>query len=75
MEGRDLGELCEVGNKKRKGPERILRAFLKEVLASAYCPTNSSAVSSAMKRLTSEFGMGSGVPASPWTPRQIYKFV
>ena len=43
----------------------------KKVLASAYFPTSYPAVSSAMEGLTSEFGMGSGVPPPPWTPAQI----
>ncbi len=43
----------------------------KKVLAPAYFPTSYPAVSSAMEGLTSEFGMGSGVPPPPWTPGQI----
>ena len=38
------------------------------MLAPAYVPTHEYAVSSAMRRLTSGFGMGPGVPASPWRP-------
>ena len=58
----------------KKAP--VIHRGLKKVLASAYFPTNSSAVSSAREGLTSEFGMGSGVPLPPWTPRQIrYEYV
>ena len=46
-----------------------------KTLASAYFPTQGYAVSWAMKRLTSEFGMGSGVPASLWTPRKFFKYI
>ena len=46
-----------------------------KTLASAYFPTQGYAVSWAMKRLTSEFGMGSGVPASLWTPRKFSKYI
>ena len=42
-----------------------------KVLTSAYFPTHEYAVSSAMEGLTSEFGMGSGVPPPPWMPAQI----
>ena len=56
-----------------KGPAvNNRRAFvLKDALATAYFPTNSSAVSSAMEGLTSVFGMGTGVPPPPWSPGQI----
>ena len=43
---------------------------IKKVLATAYFPTNRSAVSSALEGLTSEFGMESGVPPPPWSPGQ-----
>ena len=46
-------------------------SFCKEPLAPTYFPTYECAVSWAMKRLTAEFGMGSGVPASLWTPRKF----
>ena len=38
------------------------------MLAPAYVPTQEYAVSSAMKGLTSGFGMGPGVPPSLWEP-------
>ena len=57
------------GFKRRKAPET--GAFPKITLASAYFPTQIYAVSWAMRRLTSEFGMGSGVPASLWTPANM----
>ena len=41
------------------------------MLAPAYVPTHEYAVSSAMRRLTSGFGMGPGVPASLWTPANL----
>ena len=40
----------------------------KLMLASAYFPTHKYAVSSAMRCLTTGFGMGPGVPTSLWTP-------
>ena len=43
----------------------------KKKLATTYSPTLLCAVPSAIKGLTSEFGMGSGVPPSPLSP--IYK--
>lgn len=54
---------------KRKG-SLIESLFYKKVLASTYFPTHKYAVSSAMEGLTAEFGMVSGVPPPPWTPRQ-----
>ncbi len=49
-------------------------------LASTYFPTQKYAVSWAMKSLTAEFGMGSGVASSLWTPRKwcvhyVYKYI
>ena len=44
----------------------------KKGLASSYFPTIKTAVSSAKKSLTSEFGMGSGIPSSLWTLNQIW---
>ena len=41
------------------------------MLASAYFPTHNYAVSSAMRSLTSGFGMGPGVPSSLWTPANL----
>ena len=38
-------------------------------LAASYFPARRCAVSSARKSLTAEFGMGSGVPSSPWLPK------
>ncbi len=49
----------------------IRKGFLKEALASFYFPTQDYAVSSTMEGLTAEFGMGSGVPPPPRTPRQF----
>ena len=49
--------------------------FLKKTLASAYFPTQKYAVSWAMKSLTAEFGMGSGIPSSLWTPRKYVKYI
>ena len=43
-------------------------------LAVSYFPVRSCTVSSAMKSLTAEFGMGSGVPSSPGLPK-FYKFI
>ena len=48
----------------------MMTTFLKKTLASAYFPTQEYAVSWAMKSLTAEFGMGSGIPSSLWTPRK-----
>ena len=48
-----------------------MTTFLKKTLASAYFPTQKYAVSWAMKSLTAEFGMGSGIPSSLWTPANI----
>ena len=42
------------------------------MLAPAYVPTHKYAVSSAMRRLTSGFGMEPGVPASPWKPTSFW---
>ena len=54
--------------KRRKAV--MMTTFLKKTLASAYFPTQKYAVSWAMKSLTAEFGMGSGIPSSLWTPRK-----
>ena len=54
--------------KRRKAV--MMTTFLKKTLASAYFPTQEYAVSWAMKSLTAEFGMGSGIPSSLWTPRK-----
>ena len=53
----------------KKKPPRVPQG-LKIMLASAYFPTQEYAVSWAMKSLTAEFGMGSGIPSSLWTPRK-----
>ena len=42
-------------------------------LAATYSPTLLCAVPSAMKGLTSEFGMGSGISPSPLPPSKIVK--
>ena len=60
--------LWDIRLKKRKAV--ITTTFLKKTLASAYFPTQKYAVSWAMKSLTAEFGMGSGIPSSLWTPRK-----
>ena len=44
-------------------------------MASSYFPTQEYAVSWAMKSLTTEFGMGSGIPSSLWTPRKCPKCI
>ena len=44
------------------------------MLAPAYVPTCRHAVSSAMKGLTSGFGMEPGVPPSPWEPTNGVSF-
>ena len=41
------------------------------MLAPAYVPTHEYAVSSAMRCLTSGFGMEPGVPTSPWEPTKF----
>ena len=74
-----------IGKKQlRQGKERCLNArkppfggasFCKEPLAPTYFPTYECAVSWAMKRLTAEFGMGSGVPSFPWPPRNLYEYI
>ena len=46
-------------------------AYVALMLAPAYVPTHNYAVSSAMRRLTSGFGMEPGVPASPWKPTKL----
>jgi hypothetical protein len=51
-----------------RGKKRALRGYLKaeeKSLAATYSPTLLCAVPSAMKGLTSEFGMGSGISPSP----------
>ena len=53
----------------------MMTTFLKKTLASAYFPTQEYAVSWAMKSLTAEFGMGSGIPSSLWTPRKFQKYI
>ena len=53
----------------------MMTTFLKKTLASAYFPTQEYAVSWAMKSLTAEFGMGSGIPSSLWTPRKFSKCI
>ena len=40
-------------------------------LAASYFPARRCAVSSARKSLTAEFGMGSGVPSTPWLPKWL----
>lgn len=42
-------------------------------LAATYSPTLLCAVPSAMKGLTSEFGMGSGISPSPMPPSKIWQ--
>lgn len=44
------------------------------MLAPAYVPTLKNAVSSAMRCLTSGFGMEPGVPTSPWKPTKFWSF-
>lgn len=44
---------------------------MRKNLAAPYSPTLLRAVPSAMRGLTSEFGMGSGVPPSPLPPSKI----
>ena len=43
----------------------------KKMLAPAYVPTHEYAVSSAMRSLTSGFGMEPGVPSSLWEPTNL----
>ena len=54
------------GQKKTRHNGRV-----KAKLATTYSPTLLSAVPSAMKGLTSEFGMGSGISPSPLSPENI----
>ena len=67
------GDFGVVAFKRRKAV--ILTTFRKKTLASAYFPTQGYAVSWAMKSLTAEFGMGSGIPSSLWTPRKYVKCI
>ena len=55
---------------KAKAPQReAYGAFRVSImLAPAYFPTYKYAVSSAMRSLTTGFGMGPGVPSSLWAP-------
>ena len=58
---------------KAKTPQRVACGAFKGklMLASAYFPTHEYAVSSAMRCLTTGFGMGPGVPTSLWTPANL----
>ena len=56
-------------NRQRPGSKRN-RGVGKD-LAATYFPARERAVSSARKSLTAEFGMGSGVPSSPWLPKAV----
>ena len=57
---------------KSKRPRALAGGAYGDMLAPAYVPTHEYAVSSAMRRLTSGFGMGPGVPASPWKPTNFF---
>ena len=61
---------------KAKAPQReAYGAFRVSImLAPAYFPTYKYAVSSAMRSLTTGFGMGPGVPSSLWAPANICSF-
>ncbi len=54
----------------KKKPDNFTAIGRKENLATTYSPTLSCAVPSAMEGLTSEFGMGSGVPPPLLSPRK-----
>ena len=71
--GHSLSGTGARGFKRRKAV--MMTTFLKKTLASAYFPTQEYAVSWAMKSLTAEFGMGSGIPSSLWTPRKFSKCI
>ena len=47
------------------------KSSAKKMLAPAYVPTHEYAVSSAMRSLTSGFGMEPGVPSSLWEPTNL----
>lgn len=55
----------------KRSPTLSRSACFALMLAPAYVPTHKYAVSSAMRRLTSGFGMEPGVPASPWKPTKL----
>ena len=59
---------------QKKGCLTFVRQPWWKSLAATYSPTLLSAVPSAMKGLTSEFGMGSGISPSPMPPRKIVNF-
>ena len=58
-------------NFKKKSPYRGFLQGIKKNLAATYSPTLLCAVPSAMKGLTSEFGMGSGISPSLLPPSKI----
>ena len=58
--------------KAKKSPITLQLSGVNKTLATTYSPTLSCAVPSAMEGLTSEFGMGSGVPPPLMSPRKIF---
>lgn len=74
--GRGDAGMKEGGRDERVGKARTAPApeatgAVEQSLATAYFPTRRYAVSSAMESLTTEFGMGSGVPSPPWSPKKF----
>ena len=55
--------------KREPPPEGVYLSGAVKNLAASYFPARRCAVSSARKSLTAEFGMGSGVPSTPWLPK------
>ena len=64
-------KFCKVGINKKGFRTCILKPEIKS-LAATYSPTLLCVVPLAMKSLTSEFGMGSGISSSPMPPGKGY---
>ncbi len=67
------GSLKEKEGGKKKGLKTGCFKAKKKSLAATYSPTLLCAVPSAMKGLTSEFGMGSGISLSLMPPNENHK--
>ena len=62
---------------QKKSPDKSKKTYqgVRKNLAATYSPTLLSAVPSAMKGLTSEFGMGSGISSSPMPPEKMCQII
>lgn len=64
--------MCGGGEgKTQKAPALEAAGALGRIFGGGLLSHKRLAVSSAMESLTSEFGMGSGVPSPPWPPKKF----